>query len=182
MTYTLDQFGPIDLLTSKKIGTRRIKYELGNTAFSESREFRMFKEFDILPGTSETIKVVSTVDSIIQTFGASLILGSLRIELISGGSDGGDFTESVPVFQTNRTSTSVDRVSGVTMQNGGTHTGGTVSDLLILVAGSPVKQAKEFTAEENKPLGFGPGVFYIRFSGFGSSNAQGVFRARWEEL
>jgi len=182
VTYTVDQFGPNDLLTSKKEGTRRIKYETAKTSFFESREFRMFKDFDIPAGTTETMKVVSTKDTIVEVFGASLILGSLRIELVVGGTDGNDFTETLPVFQTNRTSASVDTTPSVTFQNGGTHTGGTVSDVILLVAGSPARQAREVTATEDRPLGFAPGTFYIRLISTGSSNAEGVFRARWEEL
>lgn len=182
MTYTVDQFGPSDLLTSNKIGTRRIKYDAGKTSFYEGREFRVFKEFDIAPGTTETIKVVSTVDSIVEAFGASLILGALRIELVVGGTDGNDFTENLPIFQTNRTSATPDRTPGVTMQNGGTHTGGTISDILLLVAGSPARQAREISATEERPLGFAPGTFYIRLESTGNANARGVFRARWEEL
>jgi hypothetical protein len=56
MTYSIDQFGPSDLLSSKKEGPRRIKYEVGKTSFFESREFRVFKEFDIPAGTTETIR------------------------------------------------------------------------------------------------------------------------------
>ncbi len=182
MSYTVDQFGPSDLLTSKKIGTRRIKYDVGKTSFFESREFRVFKEFDIPAGSTETIKVTTTVDTIVEVFSASLILGSLRVELVTGGTDGDDFTENLPLFQTNRTSQSVDTTPSVTMQNGGTHTGGTISDILLLVAGSPATQARETTASEERPLGFAPGTFYIRLESTGSANARGVFRARWEEL
>jgi len=182
MTYSIDQFGPDDLLSSKKEGTRRVKYEVGKTSFFESREFRVFKEFDIPSGTTETIRVVTTKDTIVETFGASLVLGSLRVELVTGGTDGDDFTENLPIFQTNRTSQSVDTTPSVTMQNGGTHTGGTISDIILLVAGSPARQARETTATEKRPLGFAPGTFYIRLESTGSSNAQGVFRARWEEL
>ncbi len=182
MTYTVDQFGPSDLLTSKKIGTRRIKYDVGKTSFFESREFRLFKEFDIAPDTVETIKVVSTVDTIVEVFGATLVLGALRIELVTGGADGDDFTETLPIFQTNRTLQSVDNTPNITFQNGGTHTGGTISDLLLLQAGSPATQAKEISATEERPLGFAPGTFYIRLESTGQANARGVFRTRWEEL
>ena len=182
MTYNIDQFGPSDLLTSKREGTRRIKYDVGKTSFFEGREFRIFKELDIPAGTSETIKVVSAADTIVEVLGASLVLGALRVELITGGTEGQDFTGSVPIFRTNRTSNAPENETKVTMENGGTHTGGTVSDLLLLVAGSPARQAKEVSVTEERPLGFSPGTFYIRLVSTGEANAQGVFRARWEEL
>ena len=182
MTYTVDQFGPSDLLTSKKEGTRRIKYDVGKTSFFEAREFRVFKEFDIPEGKSQTIKLVSGKDIVVEVFGASLILGSLRLELVVGGTDGNDFTEELLIYKTNRTSVAPENETSVTMQNGGTHTGGTVSDILLLVAGSPARQAKEVSVTEQRPLGFSPGTFYIRLVSTGEANARGVFRARWEEL
>jgi len=182
MTYTVDQFGPSDLLTSNKLGTRRIKYDTGKTSFFEAREFRIFKEFDIPAGNTETIKVVATKDTIVEVFSASLVLGALRVELVTGGTDGDDFTENLPIFRTNRTSVAPENESSITMQNGGTHTGGTISDIILLVAGSPARQARETTVTEERPLGFAPGTFYIRLESTGSSNAKGVFRARWEEL
>ena len=182
MSYNVEGFGPSDILTSKRFSTRRVKYETGKTSFFEGREFRVFKDFDIPAGQTETIKVTSTSDSIVEVFGASLVLGSLRIELVTGGTDGDDFSSELPIFQTNRTTASPVLTPSVTMVNGGTHTGGTVSDVILLVAGSPARQAREVTATEERPLGFAPGTFYIRLISTGSANAEGVFRARWEEI
>lgn len=182
MTYTVDQFGPSDLLTTAKEGTRRLKIDAGNTGFYEGREFRVFKEFDIPEGTSETIKVTATGDTIVQLFGASLVLGSLRIELVQGGTEGDDFTGDLPIYPANTTSIAPVADQAVAMQNGGTHTGGDIVDLILLVAGSPATQAKEITANEERLLGFPAGTFYIRLVSNGSANAKGVFRARWEEL
>lgn len=182
MSYTVDQFGPSDLFTSKKVGTRRIKYDAGKTSFFEGRQFLIFKEFDIPPDTSQTIKVVSSVDTIVEVLGASLVLGALRLELVQGGTEGNDFTENLPIFRTNQTSIAPDNQPNITMQNGGTQTGGDVVDLLLLVAGSPATQANEITVTEQRPLGFSPGTFYIRLQSTGEANAQGVFRARWEEV
>lgn len=182
MTYTIDQFGPDDLLSTTKEGKRRVKVDPGNTAFYEGREYRAFKEFDIPQGASEAIKVTATGDTIVQLFGASLVLGSLRIELVQGGEDGDDFAGSLPIYPANKTSLAPAVTTGVTMQNGGTHTGGDIVDLILLVAGSPAKQAKEITANEERLLGFSAGTFYIRLASNGSANAKGVFRARWEEI
>lgn len=172
---------PSDLMTTDKDGTRRMKIETDSSAFYEGREFRAFKEFDIASGDSETIKVVSTVNTIVRSFGASLVLGSLRAELVIGGTEGDDFTGTLPVFAANTMTDALSYTSGVTFENSGTHTGGTIVDLILLFAGSPATQANEVTAIDNLPIGFAPGTFYIRFVSTGGSNAKGVFRTRWEE-
>lgn len=158
-----------------------MKAEPDSSAFFEGRQFRAFKEFDIAGGSSETIKVVTTVNTIARLFGASLLFGELRLELVTGGTEGDDFTGSIPAFPANGMEGTPDYTSGVTLSNGGSHSGGTVSDLILLFAGSTAGQAQEVTILKDQPIGFAPGTFYIRLVSAGVENAQGVFRSRWEE-
>lgn len=182
MSYTVDQFGPSDLLTTKKVGTRRIKTDQGTTSFYEGREFYVFKEFDIAPETSEAIKVVSLGDTIVQTFSATLVLGQLRVELVTGGTEADPFTNTLPIFPVNSMSESPGGDPTVVITNGGTHSGGTIADLLLLNSGSPASQARASSASEPLPLGFSAGTFYIRLiNTSATSDARGLFRARWEE-
>lgn len=184
MTYTVDQFGPNDLLSSKKEGTRRIKVSEGDTSFYEGRQFYIFKEFDIPNNSSETIKVVSQGDTLVQQFGASLLIGGLRVELVVGGTEESSFTEQIPAFQSNKTSVAPDRTATVTFENGGDHTGGDVVDLLLLDAGTDRGRRQPTTSNvtEDLMLGFSAGTFYIRLTNTGNEDCIGVFRARWEEL
>lgn len=77
--YTVPDFGPSDLLTSKKETIRRVQVDVGNTGFFDSREFRYFREFDIPVNTSWWIKVVVPIDGIIlRTQSISLGSGQLR--------------------------------------------------------------------------------------------------------
>lgn len=39
MSYTIPDFGPPDLLTSERLGTRRLRVDVGQTGFFERREF-----------------------------------------------------------------------------------------------------------------------------------------------
>jgi hypothetical protein len=127
------------------------------------------------------IKVVSPVDTILQTFGVELDLAELRVELISGGTEGGTFATALPIFKTNTMSTASGYTPQITMNRGGTHTGGTVVDLLIAIAGEKTQKATSIQVSENLPLGFGAGTFYIRLINTDGATATGIFRARWEE-
>jgi len=184
VTYSLDSFGPSDLLSSKKEGTRRIKVSEGDTCFYEGRQFYTFKEFDIPNNSSETIKVVAQGDTIVQQFGASLLIGGLRIELVIGGTEESAFTGSLPTLQANNTSVAPDRTATVSFDNGGDHTGGDVVDLLLMDAGGDRgnRQPTMSNVTEDLLLGFSAGTFYIRLTNIGNEDCRGVFRARWEEL
>lgn len=67
------------------------------------------------------------------------------------------------------------------MAVGGTHTGGTLLNVLQLRAGAPVTQAQEFVVNSENPAGFAPGTYYIHLKNVDGATATGVFRARWEE-
>ena len=45
MVFTIPDFGPSDLLTSGREGTRRVRVDVAQTGFFEARERRSFKEW-----------------------------------------------------------------------------------------------------------------------------------------
>lgn len=146
-------------------------------AFYAGREFRTYKEFSIVQGGSYNIKVVSSSDTIVYQFGADLSAGSVKIELVTGGTEGGSFTDSATVFNCNTMSIAPSVSSGVTLTANGTHTGGTVVDLLFADVGKGV----DASASEEYPQGFSAGTFYIRITNLSNQTSTGIFRARWEE-
>ena len=171
-----------DLMTDGGYGDyRRLCVDVGQTGFFAGREFRTFAEFSIATESKLVIKVVAGVDTVIQNFGAELDLAELRIELKYGGTEGGTFATSLPVFKTNTMSTASSYTSQVTMASGGTHTGGTVVDLLTLYSGDNQNKAIQSSASENQPQGFSAGTYYIHLINTDGAIASGIFRARWEE-
>ena len=146
-------------------------------AFYSGREFRTFKEFSIAQNAAYNIKVVSTNDTIVYQFGADLTQGKVKIELVTGGTEGGTFTDSAPVFPCNTMSITPSVISGITFTANGTHTGGTVVDLLYADVGKGV----DASATEEYPQGFAAGTFYIRITNLDNQTSNGIFRARWEE-
>lgn len=146
-------------------------------AFYAGREFRTFYEYSIPQDGSLNIKVVSSKDTIVYEFGTDVNAGKIKIELVTGGTEGGSFSTSLPIFNCNTMSVTPVVASGITMTANGTHTGGTVVDLLYADTG---KQAAA-SASEEYPQGFAAGTFYIRLINQDNQTTTGVFRARWEE-
>ena len=159
----------------------RLKVDVGQTGFFAGREARTFYEFSIASGATQVIKVVSPTDTILQQLLIDLFLAEIRLELVVGGTEGGTFATPLPIFKTNTMSTSSDYVPQVTMNRGGTHTGGTVVDLIQTVTDTNANKATPAGASEDSPQGFGAGTFYIRLINTDGATATGIFRARWEE-
>ena len=177
----VEAYPPAKLMTDGDGDYARVRVDVGQTGFFAGREARTFYEFSIASGASQVIKVVSPTDTIVQTFGIELDLASLRLELVTGGTEGGTFNIPLPIFKTNTMSTASDYTPQVTMNRGGTHTGGTVVDLLTAISGANENKAVSQTVTEALPQGFAAGTFYIRLINTDGANATGIFRARWEE-
>lgn len=177
----IEAYPPKVLMTDGDGPYARMRVDVGQTGFFAGREFRTFYEFSIASGSTAVIKVVAPVNTIVQTFGAELDLAELRVELRAGGTEGGTFSTALPVIPVNSMTTASDYTAQVTMQTGGTHTGGIVYDLLKLYSGANVNKAVASTATEDLPQGFSAGVYYITLQNTDGATATGIFRARWEE-
>ena len=172
---------PIKLMTDDDGDYARMRVDVGQTGFFAGREARTFYEFSIASGATQVIKVVAPTDTIVQMFSVELSLAQIRVELVTGGTEGGTFNTALPIFKTNTMSTASDYTPQVTMNRGGTHTGGTVVDLLTAVSGANPNKSVASGASENLPQGFAAGTFYIRLINTDGATASGIFRARWEE-
>jgi hypothetical protein len=162
-------------------GTHALGVVSVSEAFLSAREAYTFYEFSIASGASRVIKVVSLTDTIVTRFGVELDLASIRLELVVGGTEGGAFDASLPVFSANTMSDAPSYVPQVTMTTGGTHTGGTVVDVLTAISGANPNKAVASSATEDQPAGFAAGTYYIRLTNTDGATATGIFRARWEE-
>jgi len=177
----VEAYPPKVLMTDDDGDYARIRVDVGQTGFFAGREFRTFYEFSILSGATQVIKVTHGTDTILQKFGAFIDLAELRIELRVGGIEGGTFGTQLPIFKTNIMSSSSDYLSQSTLAVGGTHTGGTVIDLLKLYSGANQNKANQSTATEESPQGFPVGVLYIVLTNTDGATATGIFQSRWEE-
>lgn len=177
----VEAYPPVKLMTDNDGNFARLRVDSGQTGFFAGREARTFYEFSIATGASQVIKVVSPVDTVVQIFGVELDLAEMRVELVIGGTEGGTFDTALPIFKTNTMSSSSDYTPQITMSLGGTHTGGTVVDLLTAISGDKLQKSTSVTVSETLPLAFSAGTFYIRLINTDGATAAGIFRARWEE-
>ena len=177
----VEAYPPLKLMTDNNGQYSRLRVDVGQTGFFAGREARTFYEFSIASGETQVIKVVSPVDTIVQNFIVELELAEIRVELVNGGTEGGTFNTALPIFKTNTMSTASAYTPQVTMNRGGTHTGGTVVDLITAVSGANPNKSVASSASENLPQGFAAGTFYIRLINTDGATASGIFRTRWEE-
>lgn len=159
----------------------RMFVEDGNSAFYEGRQYFTFKEFSIATAGVGVFKVVITENVIMRDFFVVLELSNARVEIVTGGTEGGTFNSALPLMQTNNTTTVPDRVSTSNMTYGGTLTGGTTLDLFLLNSGNNLNQAVGQQGGEAFPIGFAPGTYYVRITNTGNTTATGLFKARWTE-
>lgn len=177
----VEAYPPKVLMTDDDGDYARVRVDVGQTGFFAGREFRTFYEFSIASGATQVIKVVSSVDTILQMFSAELDLAELRLELRYGGTEGGTFNTALPIFKTNQMTTASNYASQVTMAVGGTHTGGTLVDIMTLISGANPNKATASSGKEDLPQGFAAGTFYIKLINTDGNTAIGVFKAQWEE-
>lgn len=100
MTWTIPDFGPADLLTSAREGTRRLRADLGQTGFFEGREFRTFYEYSVASGQSVYLRATVPLNIILFSTSLTLDAGNMRMTLRVGGTEGGTWSP-VAVFPKN---------------------------------------------------------------------------------
>ena len=172
---------PIKLLTDGNGEYARLRVDAGQTGFFAGREARTFYEFSVASGATQVIKVVSPTNTIVQTLVLELEIASMRLELRYGGTEGGTFATALPIIKTNTMTTASTYTPQVTMNVGGTHTGGTLVDVLTAISGDKLQKSTAVTVTEGLPQGFAAGTFYIKLINTDGATANGIFRARWEE-
>ena len=177
----VEAYPPVKLMTDDDGDHARLRVDVGQTGFWAGREAYAFHEFNIATATTRVIKVVAPVNTVVQRFSIELDLAALRLELVAGGTEGGTFNTSIPVFKANTMTTASSYTPQVTMAYGGTHTGGTVVDVLTAISGDKLQKSTAATATEDLPVGFPAGTYYIRIINTDGATATGIFRARWEE-
>lgn len=177
----VEAYPPIKLMTDGNGPYSRVRVDVGQTGFFAGREARTFYEFSIASGATQVIKVVSPTNTIVQTFSVELELAAIRLELRVGGTEGGTFNTALPILKTNTMTEQSGYTPQVTMNIGGTHTGGTLVDVLTAVSGANPNKSVASSTSENLPQGFAAGTFYIKLINTDGATATGIFRARWEE-
>lgn len=168
----------------------RIRTEPGEHSFFEKLQFRTFKEFDATGGTSiaagATYVIKAVVPGDIILLGLDLILdnGQGKVETVIGGTPGGSFAETLPIFNQNNMAEEGPfpiPLSEVVLTAGGTHTGGTRLDVFRLKVATATGQASTIEAAQGTQRGVAANTYHIRVVNTGSGVLEGVLHANWEE-
>ena len=182
-TYTIPDFGPADLLTSQREGTRRIRVDVGQTGFFEGREFRFVRKL-----TSPVVyKFVAPVEFILSFQGFGITDGEFEFYAWRGDNitENTPFNTELPAFGKN-TSTTRPLFNGAYYQrqcqifSGGTITPTDANlyadyEHLKTASASGQRVSVEGSGREERYLA--AGTYYLQFSG----TAQALFRLTWEE-
>ena len=160
----------------------RIFVDAGNVNPVENRQYFMFHEFSVPAAGTEVVKVVIAGNTVMNAFSIKVMSGKARVEIVAGGTAGGTFNQSIPVFPVNGMTTAQPRASTTVMTSGGTLTGGTTMDLFLVNTGDNVNQSTGIAVGEDFAIGFPAGTYYIRITNTDNSATSGLVKALWTEL
>ena len=175
---------PFDLLTDGGDGpSRRLRVDVGETGFFAGRQARCFREFNIAAGATLVLKIVVPVDTILLQQSVELDSGSIRITNLVGGTEGGTFSETLPVIGKNNMTERPTPfyVPQIVFTTGGTHTGGTALDIHRVVAATATAQQSTVGNIVGDERGVAPNTYYVTYENFGSGAATGTLWFIWEE-
>lgn len=175
---------PGDLMTDKNGTSRRLRVDVGQTGFFAGRSFRTFYEFSLTAGTSRTFKIVTPVNTIIEGYGFTTDASTVKLYTIAGdATEGGTFNVTLPKFGANQMTERPTPYyeSQLAVTTGGTATGGTTLDALVIKTSNNTNQASTSDAISQGERGIPPGTYYLRLDNVGADTANILVKARWEE-
>lgn len=174
---------PQSLYTSSKEGFARIRTDVAQTGFFEGREFRTFFELSIPQGGTQSFKVSCTNNFIL--FEQSLVVdaGAIRLNAYTSASDGSAYTTNLPIIGKNRLPTRPQPyyTSVMTVQTGGSRTGGTLVETIRVVASNATSQQTSVGGGVSSERGLPAGTYYIDLVNISNGTATGAYSLWWEE-
>lgn len=150
-------------------------------AFSGGRRFRTYREWDIATAGTFVIKAVVPVNAILRLLKAEPEEGRVRIRTVIGGTGGGVFGESLPIFSTNNMTDKPQPpyAAQIALTAGGTHDGGgAILDILRAKTSGNHNSSATVGADLGTERGIPPSTYYFVIELF---DFVGMFRAEWEE-
>lgn len=161
----------------------RLRVDVGQTGFFDGREFRTFKELNIAASAVYVIKAVVPLNVILFGLEAVIEAGHLKLETCVGGTEGGVFAETLPIFKRNNMSTAPAYTGVVVLTAGGTLTGSpTILDITRIKTNNISGQASSVGSVEGDERGIAVGTYYFRLTNLSASDIiTGTLKARWEE-
>lgn len=175
------------LLTDRAGPSQRLRVDPGQTGFFAGRMFRSYTE-QVIPvaGPAVSFRFTSPVDFILWSQTLTLTQGALRFEIFTGATPSGSWT-SLPIIGVNRMAERPQPYYTplVTIDTGGSFTGGTAVDVMLVRTAAQNNSASNVGLESSE-RGLPAGTYYGRFStltgGLAVNDAaQMIYSIMWEE-
>lgn len=164
----------------------RLRVDPGQTGFFEGRFFRAYKEAVIPTNGSLSLRFTSPINFILWSQNLELTQGALRFEVFTGSTPSGSWTQE-PIIAVNRmTERSTPFYNPqVTIESGGSFTGGTAVDLMFVRSSSGNNSAAN-VSDVSTERGLPAGTYYLRFNTLTggltvNDAAQMIYSLIWEE-
>lgn len=172
----IEAYPPKVLMTDQDGNYARLRVDSGQTNFWSGKQFRTFQKLTILAGASATVRATVGCNIVLYETSFNTENSSIEVQLKAGGTATGPWT-SIPVIRKNTMTTAPVITSQVTMDYDGGHTGGTLIDLIRVMAGN--KQSSVGRSDSER--GVAPGTYYYVITNTGNQTATVVFSGYWEE-
>lgn len=168
-----ENFDPVkwalDLFTSNRVSTRRMRVDVGQTGFFERRVWRISYEFTALADTPQVFKVSVPVNFQLHHQSLEVDQGGIvmRAYRAAQGAPGGSFSTAVPIYSANFMNEQPEYAFLASITTGGTFTpdvGQTATETLrARSAGATAQQASVGSAAFGE-RGIAAGDYYLVFS------------------
>lgn len=171
-----------DLLTDGGDGpNRRLRVDVAQTGFFGGREFRTWKELSLTLGQVYVVKAVVPVNVILFANVLQLVTGEVKMLTSFGGTEGGSFSETLPILGRNTMS---ERPTPfytpvVTLTAGGTLTGETNIDLVWVKTADNSNFSGNVGGQLGEERGVAANTYHFKMTAVAAST--GVWSAWWEE-
>jgi hypothetical protein len=139
----------------------------------EGKTFRVYREFT----ANSVIRFVANTDFVLDSQVLQVIAGEARVEVVTGGTPSGTFTALPTHFNKKLTGTPVTPTFDIGV--GGTHTGGTTREVLVVGTPSGGGAVAAGTQSQGKRL-LPAGTYYMRITVTGTT--RGMWAVEYDKL
>jgi hypothetical protein len=193
--YTVPDFGPSDLMTGEREGTRRIATDSQPSSFKDNRQYRFFDELAAVPSTSQLVYKFSATNPI-NIFLRVINLWSGGRKYLVYPADGNETFTGVfasvsdQLFPTNgrlRFGLTAHPATGATVQKAigpdiFTSTSKPRNGTAMMTDGNANRASSAYTSNGDRGGISGGQSFYLVFDHIGASNdTNGLFLVAYEE-
>jgi len=169
--------------TSQPDRMPRLRVDSAQTGFFEGREFRSYYEFSIAAGATARLKYTANTEFILFNQTLTVDAGGIRFTAVAAATEATAFSSALPIIGKNRM---LERLqpyynAANTIHSGGTYSGGTVVEVVRVVASQSTAQESTVGGLIADERGLPEGVYFLNLENISNGTATGVYSLFWEE-